>query len=103
MKTRKLISELRGTGKVLRKNAVISDAPYEIDVYQEYVDDIEALKDIDGSVSLPEHLLMPALMDGEVLTLEMQDGLRLRFFFKDNSGRIANSSGIYDPAATEED
>lgn len=96
-----LIENLRGVGRVLKDHALVGEAPYKIAVFQEYSHGVPTLKDIEGNVSLELPTILDAVTSRAKLTLEMEDGRRLAFFFRNTDGQIANMTGIYDPKATE--
>jgi glucan phosphorylase len=96
---KQLIAELAGTGKIFRGNQLLTEVPYSLRIYQEYVHGIPALRDIEGSVHADQRFIFPLI--GEELSLELNDGHRIGFFFTDAQGLIANTTGILSPQGQE--
>ncbi len=85
------IETMKGDGTVTADDGEQFSVKYELNVYQDEIpagnmDDpratIPGLKDIRGWVE-------PVRLFDQTLTLEMQDGRKLKFFFTDSHGNIA--------------
>jgi hypothetical protein len=87
----KHLEKIKGKGTVTSQSGETFPATYDIDVYQ---NEIPAGHLLDGSATIPglkryEGTVLPVRALGETQTLEMQDGRRMVFFFKDGNGAIA--------------
>jgi hypothetical protein len=90
---RKLVKELRGVGKVYGKGSLLAEVPYAIDVYQEFPSGIPGYKEIVGRLAVSPSIVFPV---GDELTLELADGTRFEFYFRNSGGDIAYKSGMRD-------
>ena len=98
------IERASGTGSVTRKDGTpLGEVNYDLRVYQRIMDvgtkdgpeSVSGLISIEGQV---EGLDSFALMsEGAMLTLRLEDGRELEFFFKDIKGRIAAGGGLHKP------
>ncbi|MDO8682603.1 MAG: hypothetical protein Q7N50_03885 [Armatimonadota bacterium] len=86
------IETMKGNGTVTTDDGQEVVVCYKLDVYQREMQS-SALKDSYTSPVLGlkhcEGTIEPVCFFGQTLTLEMEDGRKLRFFFKDTSGTIA--------------
>ena len=91
----------QGIGNVVSQTGK-TRVEYRLEVYQRQVPcgslsdpraTIPGLKQIEGVIAPFSGAL------GEMLTLEMSDGCRVRFFFRDRSGSVVVSGGIEMPEA----
>jgi hypothetical protein len=90
------MESMEGRGIVTADDGQKVSVEYELNVYQEGIPagsmadphaTIPRFKDIRGRIK-------PVCYFGQVLRLEMEDGRKLRFSFKDTDGNIALSSWI---------
>ncbi len=97
----KLIEDLSGTGSVHADDGShLGDRSYHVKVYQEMHDagdkEVAGLKIIEGWIDAG---LDDMALVGKPLTLRLEDGLRLDFFWSNSDGAIANrgGKGLYSP------
>jgi hypothetical protein len=89
------LKSLTGTGKVYQDDTFLGDAPYQLDVYQEFIEGntlqgayrIPGLKSIVGYVKGT----FPA---GTILKLVTAQGQTLKFFVADGAGGIKASGPL---------
>lgn len=92
---RRHIETLSGRGKVFRGAEFLFEAPYSIEIWQEFPGGIRGLKEAIGSIRTDALKIFPLMR--QELTLELEDGKKMGFAFKDTDGRIENTTGIQDP------
>lgn len=110
-RSRKTTGHLSGSGQILEENTWIADAKYEITILQEYLhprtfggdqEPVEGHKIINGTILVNKG--EKDLVQGKVLTLVLDDGLRWDFMGKTGDslkGQCkaigAGGKGIYTP------
>jgi hypothetical protein len=94
MKNKRIVDTLKGKGKIFRGGALLMDAPYSIEIWQDFPSGIPGLKEAVGVIGVDMPKIIPLI--GEELVLEFQDGKRMGFFFSASDGRIANTTDIQD-------
>ncbi len=92
----RILESLTGKGTVISRDGTRTPVEYELQVLQDevpagHLDDphasIPGLKSVHGRV-------LPALSLGEMATLELKDGRRAKFFWRDSRGSVTVSGPI---------
>src|SRR2546425_11265950 len=89
------IEDLRGVGTILKEDgSVFGERQYHLRVLQRMLDDgrggtIPGLLHVEGRIALQDMEGLTLLIDNNPLTLRLEDGRRLPFFFSHSNGTIA--------------
>jgi hypothetical protein len=98
----KLIDTLRGIGDVFEGGEPIGSVSYTLEVYREYAPAqdrvLEGPRRIEGKAKPADGIDLAELADnGTPLTLHLEDGQLLEFFFQSDGSVVPRHRGLYHP------
>ena len=92
----KILERPRGKGTLLRGDAIVTEAPYDLTLSQTihvvstldgHTEEVEGLREVTGALRMEPFLAVS--LAGEELVLQLEDGRRLPIFIINNRGKIA--------------